>query len=100
MRRLTCVLLLAAASCASDGPPRTYSDNDAELAVGNAARMTCSCVFVMQMPEEFCKAWVKASPDVARFSVDRGSKSVSSSALISWSAKAHYVDDDVGCVLE
>src|SRR5947208_3492708 len=67
-------LLLVLASCANDGPPRTYQANDAELAVANAARMACSCVFVMNMPEDFCKAWVKASPDVARFSVDRGSK--------------------------
>ncbi len=99
MKKLA-LLGLVLASCAGDGPPRTYKANDLELAVGNAARMTCSCVFVMNMPEDFCQAWVKASPDVARFSVDKGNKSVEASAFISWAAKAHYVDDDVGCVLE
>lgn len=88
------------AACANEGPPRTYDNNDIELAVGNAARMTCSCLFVMEMDEAFCKAWVKASPDVARFSYDPKAKTVESSAFLSWSAKAHFVDIDVGCVLE
>ncbi len=96
--------LLAAAAlllaCPGKGPPRTYAENDLQLAVGNAARMTCSCIFVMEMPDDFCAAWVKASPDVARFSVDRKNKSVEASSFISWAAKAHYVDADVGCVLE
>ena len=100
MKKLALISALALTACPTDGPPRLYKANDAELAVGNAARMSCSCVFVMNMPEDFCKAWVKASPDVARFSVDKGNKSVEASAFISWAAKAHYVDDDVGCVLE
>ncbi len=80
--------------------PRTYSQNDAQLAVGNAARMSCSCLFVMKMSDAFCHAWVKASPDVARFSFDPDAKTVEASALINWSARAHYVDDKHGCVLE
>ncbi len=96
--------LLAAAAlllaCPGKGPPRTYEANDLVLAVGNAARMTCSCVFVMEMPEDFCRAWVKASPDVAHFTVNRADKSVQADSFISWAAKAHYVDENVGCVLE
>ena len=99
MKRALLVLFFAA--CAQpDSTPRLYATNDAQLAVGNAARMSCSCLFVMNMPEEFCRAWVKASPDVARFSVDSTKKIVEASALITWSARAHYVDDKRGCVLE
>lgn len=99
------LLLLAAlaalAGCANDnGDPRTYDNNDLELAVGNSARMGCSCMFVMDMPEAYCRAWVKASPDVARLSFDRANKKVESSAFISWAATARYVDEKRGCVLE
>ncbi|MFZ5468203.1 MAG: hypothetical protein ACOZIN_02095 [Myxococcota bacterium] len=98
MRSLAAVGMLWCLACAS--PPRTYDNNDLELAVANAARMSCSCLFVMEMPDDYCKAWVKASPDVARFSVDKKNKTVEASAFISWAAKAHYVDDQRGCVLE
>ena len=39
-------------SCANEnGAPRTFANSDLELAVGNGARMGCSCMFVMEMPE-------------------------------------------------
>jgi hypothetical protein len=89
------------AACASDsGPVRIYNNSDLELAAGNAAVMVCSCTFVMEMDEAFCAAWTKASPSVARYSVDKTAKTVEASAFISWTAKAHYVDDKRGCVLE
>ncbi len=102
MRRFisTAALLLAAACANDNGTPRTFANNDLQLAVGNGARMGCSCLFVMQMSEEYCRAWVKASPDVAKVAFDTVNKSVESSALISISAKAHYVDSKRGCVLE
>lgn len=87
--------------CADDNPKqRLYDNNDLELAVGNAAKMTCTCRFVMQMDDAYCREWVRASPNVARFSVDTEKKVVESSAFIAWPARAHYVDDKRGCVLE
>ncbi len=98
-RALLCLTLLA--GCADpNGSPRTYASNDAQLAVGNAARMSCSCYFVMKMSDAFCHAWVKASPNVARFSVDFTAKTVEASALLTTAAHARYVDDKRGCVLE
>ena len=89
------------AGCANENAtPRTYDNNDLELAVGNSARMGCSCMFVMQMPESYCRAWVKASPDVAKLNFDVANKRVESSAFISIAATAHYVDDKRGCILE
>ena len=93
-------LLFASACAVSEGPELTYDNNDLELAAGNAARMSCSCLFVMKMPEAYCRAWVKASPDVARWSADTSTKRVEASAFISWAATARYVDDRRGCVLE
>ena len=99
---LAAVLALASlAGCASDsGELRTYANNDLELAVGNAAKMTCTCLFVMEMDDAYCAAWVKASPSVARFSADKTAKTVEASAFVTWAAKAHWVDDKRGCVLE
>lgn len=103
MKKLTLSLfaLLSLAGCADEnGTPRTFDNNDLELAVGNSARMGCSCMFVMEMPEAYCRAWVKASPDVAKVSFDVVNKKVESSAFISWAATARYVDDKRGCILE
>ena len=50
--------------------------------------------------EDFCRAWVKASPSVARLGIDRQNKSVESSAFVTWAGRAHWVDDHRGCVLE
>lgn len=94
-------LALCLSACADDNPKlRTYDNNDLELAVGFAAKMTCTCRFVMEQDEAYCKEWVRASPNVARFSIDFEKKVVNASAFISWTARAHYVDDQHGCVLE
>ena len=102
MKRLTAMAVLAVTlACANDaGPIRTFPNSDIELAVGNGARFGCTCLFVMEMSEEFCRAWIKASPDVAQVSIDYGAKSVESTVFLSWSARAHYVDAKRGCVLE
>lgn len=94
-------LVLGLSGCAADDPKlRTYDNNDLELAVGNAAKMTCTCLFVMQMDDAYCRDWVRASPNVARFSVDKDKKVVDASAFIAWPARARLVDDKRGCVLE
>jgi len=101
VKRALLVMVLFAAGCASrETDPQTYDNNDVELAVGNAARMSCSCLFVMKMPSDFCAAWVKASPNVAKFNIDIEKKVVEATALIDWGARAHYVDDRRGCILE
>lgn len=101
MKRLTMALLLgwAASSCGGSGG-RMYDNNDLQLATAYSAKEACSCLFVMEQTEEFCRAWTKASPDVAAFRVDRDARTVESSALLMWGAKARFVDAKSGCVLE
>ncbi|HEY8206962.1 MAG TPA: hypothetical protein VIG99_05755 [Myxococcaceae bacterium] len=89
----------AVLACAASGT-REYTNNDLELAAGHAAHDICSCLFVMNMPEDYCRAWVKASPDVARYSVDQANKTVEASALVLWGARATYQGPHFGCVLE
>lgn len=87
--------------CADESTiPKSYDNNDLELVVANSALRGCSCVFVMEMPEAFCRAWVRASPDVAKLGIDTASKRVESSAFLSFAAAAHFVDEKRGCVLE
>ena len=91
------VALGALASCSAE---RTYDNNDLELTTAYRAREFCSCAFVMEQDDEFCIRWTRSSPDVAKVMVDRQKKTVEASALLMWGAKAHYVDDRAGCVLE
>lgn len=103
MKPSLCVLALVALSsgCAQDDAKlRLYDNNDLELAVGNAAKMACTCRYVMKMDDAYCKDWVRASPDVARFIVDDTNKTIISTAFVSWTARARLVDDKRGCVLE
>jgi hypothetical protein len=102
-RLLTLMLLGLSLGCGrgTDEQGRVlYDNNDLQLAAAFAARMTCSCLFVMELPDDSCKAWVKASPSVARFTVDKYAKTVEASAFLAWPAKAHFVDDRLGCVIE
>ena len=52
------------------------------------------------MSESYCRAWILATPDVARVSFDATAKTAEAAAFVSWAAKARYVDDQHGCVLE
>lgn len=102
MKTLLSMLSLALlAGCAQDEAKlRTYDNNDLELISAQSALQTCTCRFVMEMDEAYCKDWVRASPNVARFSVDTVKKTVEASAFVSWVGRAHFVDDKRGCVLE
>jgi hypothetical protein len=98
------VLLLALlfTACDNTGPngERIYTYNDLMLVTGYTAKDACSCMFVMEQTEEYCRAWTKANPALGHFTFDKTSKTVTSSAAVLWSATARYVDDTVGCQLQ
>lgn len=99
------VVALASSSCATiphpEGQPaRPYATGDLTLLVHYTAKETCSCLYVQEMPEEYCRAYTKASPAVASWERDEKAKVVTASALAFWSARATFVDDDVGCVID
>jgi hypothetical protein len=93
--------LAALFACGGDGrPTRPYDDNDLMLLVDYTAKESCSCLFVMEMGEDYCRAWSKAAPAVATWSFDPDKKTVDAAVGLLWGARAHFVDDQVGCVLE
>lgn len=77
-----------------------YANGDPALATAYRAKDTCSCLFVMELDERTCRAWTVASPDVASVEVDREARTVTSRALLFWSARARFVDARSGCVVE
>ncbi len=95
---LACVGVLL--SCGGGSGLHTYDNNDLQLISGYTAKELCSCLFVMQMDEPWCRAWVKNSPAVADARVDTEAKTVQAGALFLWGARARYVDEDFGCVLQ
>jgi hypothetical protein len=104
MKRAVLAVLLGAwvpvlSSCESGGR-RRYENNDLVLVTSYTAKDACSCLFVMERDEAFCRAFVKANPAVARLTIDREKKTVETSAVLLWGARARYVDARNGCVLE
>ena len=77
-----------------------YRSSVPALAVAYRARETCACLFVEGRPEADCLAWTRASPDVAGVTVDRARRSVTSRALLAWSATARDEGPRLGCRLE
>ncbi|MFN7133062.1 MAG: hypothetical protein ACK4N5_13370 [Myxococcales bacterium] len=101
MRRLPILLALALALVhCGDGGVRLYDNNDLELATAYTAKEVCSCLFVMEMGEDYCRAWTKANPNVASFTADTKEKRVRTGALLFWGASARFHGPDFGCVLE
>lgn len=86
--------LWLAAGC-KDG----YDNNDAELAVRQKAKETCSCVFVMKRDEAFCRAWTKVTPDVAKAEIDYERRRVTAVALGFYRSNASF-RPGLGCALE
>ena len=96
---LLTALLPVLSSCESGGR-RRYENNDLVLVTAYTAKDACTCLFVMERDEAFCRAFVKASPSVARLTIDTEHKAVETSAVLLWGARARYVDARSGCVLE
>ncbi len=97
MRRLLCIAtLLAAISGCSD----SYDRNDLELITAFTAKQMCTCVFVMNHDEAFCRNWVAESPPVATVSVNLADQTTEAEALLMWGASAHFVSERFGCLLD
>lgn len=99
MKRAILIALVAGAAVACGSTVREYANNDLELAANHTAHDICTCLFVMQMPEDYCQEYTRASPDIARYSVDREKKVVEASAIVLWGARARYQGPSFGCTL-
>ena len=82
------------------GTTRLYRNNDLQLATAYTAKELCSCRFVMQMPLAYCRAFTRASPAVTKFIVDEDARTVETTALLEWGARARFDSEKFGCVLD
>ncbi len=98
MRRIGLLLTLMLFTCGADKPQK-YDAGLLKLASGVTSKEVCSCLFVMERDEDFCRAWTKVSPDIAKFKVDYDEKTVKSRALLTKSI-ARYQGERDGCVIE
>jgi len=100
-RALLVLACAASLSCDSgDTVRRPYDNNDLQLVTSYTAKDFCSCVFVMEMSEDYCRRWTKASPAVATVHVDYKERTVRTAAALLWGEKARFVSERDGCVLE
>jgi hypothetical protein len=100
-RALLVLACAAALSCGrGDTVQRPYDNNDLQLVTSYTAKDFCSCVFVMEMSEDYCRRWTAASPAVATVTVDYKERSVQTAAALLWGEKARFVSARDGCVLE
>ena len=90
------VWILSWFGCAQEG----YRNHDLELLTSYRAKDMCSCVFVQERDEAYCRDWTVASPNLATLSVNVDTQTVSTEALQYWSATAVYMGTEVGCVLQ
>lgn len=95
MRRWTTILLLLVL-----GGCERYQDNDLELLTAYRAKELCSCLFVMEQTEDYCRAYTVAAPNLATFKIDREAKEVSTSAVLLWGQRARWISAHDGCRLE
>ena len=99
MRAALLAIVVAAASCSS-GSDRRYERNDLQLLTAFAAKEMCSCLFVMQRDELYCREYSRQDPNLRTYDIDWTQKRVEAQAVLYWGARAHYVSPRRGCVLE
>lgn len=102
MRRISASFTLIALSSCSDAPhvTRPYEWNDLRLVTAYTAKAVCSCLFVEERTETECAAFAIENPPIASWKADAESKTVDASALLLWSARAHWESEKFGCVLD
>lgn len=97
MKKLLALAAFALILSCSNG---RYSRNDLQLVAAYQAREMCSCLYVMEQDESWCRAWTRASPNVAKFEIDNAKKRVTASAVTLWGSTAKFVSARSGCVTE
>jgi hypothetical protein len=74
----------------------------AKLGAGYHAKNMCTCLFVVEQTEEFCKDMSKTTPNIDDFGgeyiIDREKKSVTAKIIIV-QATAQWKDERLGCLL-
>lgn len=80
--------------------PLKFDTGLLRIAANYGAKLACSCRYVMEQSEAYCREWVRASPDIVRLSFDEDRRSVTARALGVVRARATWTGARDGCGLE
>lgn len=97
---LLCGALLGGAVGGAAGCDATYQDNDLELLTRYRAKDMCSCLFVMGRGKDYCSRWTRQPPNLATYTIDWDRQEVRTQAMMYWGARARFVDEHFGCLLQ
>ena len=91
-----------AALTAVNGDSLSRKEETGLLGIGTAygAKLACSCAFVMERDDAFCRAWIKASPDIVKVRFDHDARRVSARALGMVKTTASWRGPREGCTLD
>ena len=92
----------AAALTARNSDSESRKEETGLLGIGAAygAKLACSCAFVMDRDEDFCRAWIRASPDIVNVRFDHEERRVSARALGMVKTTASWRGPRAGCTLD
>lgn len=84
----------------AESVPLSFDTGLLKIGARYGAKLACSCRFVMEQDEAYCRDWVKASPDIVKVRFDDDEKVVTARALGLVRSRARWVSERAGCVLE
>ena len=94
---------LAAAGSGETAPspePVKFDAGLLKIGANYGAKLACSCRYVMGQSEEYCRAWVRASPDVVKIRFDDEEKVVKARALGLVRSSASWRGETQGCSID
>lgn len=81
-------------------PAEPYAHGFLRIGARFGAKEGCSCRFVAELPEEACEGWLQVAKGAPRMRVDAETQRSRASIFGLTRARAHYVNDREGCILD
>ena len=99
MKKLLSITVVALffVGCSKEGE---YSSSIARLGLNFTAKSMCSCLWVSENSEEFCRDYTELKQVTPSIAVDQQAKLVETSLFWILRAKAKFIDDKRGCQLQ
>lgn len=101
MRRSFSLLALAAALGTLTGAAHTYNNSRITIVLAFSAKAYCSCLYVNEMPEAQCRAYIDVGPKAPtpRMTVSPTDKTVTASYFYFFRQTARFEGPRFGCAL-
>ncbi len=74
-----------------------YRDGILHMGLSSTAHLMCSCLFVSENDENFCREYAALKQVTPRIQIDFEQKRVKTRLLLLFTAEAEYVGQNAGC---